>query len=216
VTRQRSGDGPDQRGVEGDDSAIWRSLANLSVWPCGRSARTPRSLPSPPGGAISPYGRMGHGVQRRQRGDGQAAGPTAVRWPAAARSAAGQIGKPTSSASLLLLPAWRPGSGRPALMCGTSYGMSCASVALPTTRLAHSRTCLIVFAALPAARHANHYAGEADPRALRGMSMTSCSSWLPGRMVIRTLPPPPPHHVCRPTAPARRPCCQTHLARPRP
>ena len=30
-----------------------------------------------------------------------------------------------------------------------------------------------------------HHAGEAGPRALRGMIMTSCSSWLPGRMVIK-------------------------------
>jgi hypothetical protein len=114
VTRQRNGDGP------GRDDSNWRFPAGLSFWPCVRSARTPRSLPSRPGGAVSPYGRMGHGVQRRQRGDGQAAGPAAVRWPAAARSAAGQIEKPTCSASLPLLPAWRPGPGRPALMCGTS------------------------------------------------------------------------------------------------
>ena len=168
VTRQRNGDGPGRRGVEGDDSATWRSLAGLSAWPCARSAPTPRSLPSRPGGAISPCGRMGHGGQRRARGDGQAAGPAAMRWPAAATSAAGQIEKPTCSASLLLLPAWRRGPGRRALMCGTSTALSCALVALPVARLAHSRACLIVFAALPAARRANHHAGEAGPRALRG------------------------------------------------
>src|SRR5690348_6762267 len=103
VTRQRNGDGPGQPGVEGDNSAIWRSLAGLSVWPCARSARTPRSPPNRPGKAISPCGRMGHGVQRRQRRDGQAAGPAAVRWPAVATSAAAQTEKPTCSASLLLL-----------------------------------------------------------------------------------------------------------------
>jgi hypothetical protein len=98
-----------------------RFPAGLSFCPCVRSARTPRSLPSRPGGAVSPYGRMGRGVQRRQRDGGQAAEPAAVRWPAAARSAAGQIEKPTCSASLPLLSAGRPGPGRPALMCGTSY-----------------------------------------------------------------------------------------------
>jgi hypothetical protein len=74
-----------------------------------------------PGGAVSPYGRMGHGVQRRQRGDGQAAEPAAVRWPAAARSATGQIETPYAQRPFLFLPAWRPGPGRPALRCGTSY-----------------------------------------------------------------------------------------------
>jgi hypothetical protein len=101
VTRQRDGDGPGQRDADGDDWTSWRFLTGLSVWPCARSARIPQSLPSRPGGAVSPYGRMGHGVQRRQRGDGQAAGPAAARWPAAATSAAGQIEKPTYSASLL-------------------------------------------------------------------------------------------------------------------
>jgi hypothetical protein len=111
------------------DSAIWRLLARLSVWSCARSVRTPRSLPSRPREAVSPHGRMDHGVQRRQRDDGQAAGPVAVRRPAAARSAAWQIEKATCSASLLPLP---PGvgprllppqsaQGCPALACGTSY-----------------------------------------------------------------------------------------------
>ena len=79
--------------------------------------------------------------------------------------------------------AWRPRPGRPAPMCGTSTALSCASVALLTARLAHSRACPIVFAGLPAARHANHYTREADPRALHGASVTSCSSWLPGSMI---------------------------------
>ena len=35
--------------------------------------------------------------------------------------------------------------------------------------LAHSRACPMFFAALPAARPANHYAGEAGPRALPGL-----------------------------------------------
>jgi hypothetical protein len=104
--------GPGRRGVDEDDTAIWRFLAGLSVWPCARSARTPRSPPNRPGGAISPYGRMGHGVPLRQRRDEQAAGPAAMRWPAAARSAAGQIERPTCSASLLL-PAWKPTPSRP-------------------------------------------------------------------------------------------------------
>jgi hypothetical protein len=142
---------------------------------------------------------MGHGVQRRQRGDGQAAGPTAARWPAAARSAAGQREIPTCSASLLL-PARRPGPGRPALMCGLLTALSCASVALPTTRLAHRRACP------SSSRHYPHRGTLiATPERLIlarcGDEMRSCSSWQPGRVVIRTLPPPPPHHVCRPTAP---------------
>ena len=152
---------------------------------------------------------MGHGVQRRQRGDGQAAGPAAVRWPAAARSAAGQIEKPTCSASLLL-PAWRPAPGRPALMCGTSYRIELCISGVAGSQVGRTAGHVsFVFAALPAARRANHHAGEAGPRALRGMSMTSCSSWLPGRMVIRTSA-----SVCRPTAPTRPPCCQAQLARP--
>ena len=46
--------------------------------------------------------------------------------------------------------------------------LSCASVVSPVARPAHSRACLNVFAALPAARRANHHAGEAGPRALQG------------------------------------------------
>ena len=46
--------------------------------------------------------------------------------------------------------------------------LSCASVVSPVARSAHSRACLNVFAALPAARRANHHAGEAGPRALQG------------------------------------------------
>ena len=89
---------------------------------------------------------------------------------------------------------------------GLLTALSCASVALPTATLAHSRACPLVFAALPAARHTNHHAGDADPRALRGMSMTSCSSWLPGRMVIRALAPcaahrtPPVDHAVKLTS----------------
>jgi hypothetical protein len=136
VTRQRNGDGLGQRGVEGGDSAIGRFLAGLNVWPCARSARTPRSLPSRPGGAVSPCGRMGHGVQRRQRGDGQAAGLGAVRWPAAATSAAGQIEKPTWSASLLLSPARRSARGGPTAICGTSYRIELCISAVPGSQVA--------------------------------------------------------------------------------
>ena len=79
------------------------------------------------------------------------------------------------------------GPWRPALMRGTSYRtdhcMSCASVALPTARLAHSRAGPVLFAALPAAWRANRYAGEAGPCALREMNMTSCRSLLAGRIV---------------------------------
>jgi hypothetical protein len=96
----------------GARAANWRSLAGLSVCPCARSARTPRSLRNRPGGAISPYGRMGHGVQRRQPRDGQPAGSAAMRWPAAATPAAGQIEKPTCSTSLLL-PVWKPAPSSP-------------------------------------------------------------------------------------------------------
>ena len=39
--------------------------------PCSRE----RSHPNRPSGAVSPYGRMGHAVQRRQQGHEQAAGP---------------------------------------------------------------------------------------------------------------------------------------------
>ena len=137
VTRQRDDDGPGQRGVEGDDPAVCRFLAGLNVWPCARSARTPRSRPSRPGAALSPYGRMDHGVQRRQRGDGQAAGPAAVRSPAAATSAAGQIEKPTWSASLLLSPARRSAPRRAdADLRDFLTELSCASVPFPPARLA--------------------------------------------------------------------------------
>jgi len=127
VTRQRNGDGPGRHGAEGDDSAIWRFLPGLSVWPRARRVQTPRSGPHRHGGAVSPYERMDHAVQRRWRCHGRATGPAAVRWPAAARSAAGQIEKPTCSASLPLLPAWRPGRGCPALMCRTSAVELCIS-----------------------------------------------------------------------------------------
>jgi hypothetical protein len=40
-----------------------------------------------------------------------------------------------------------------------------------------------VFAALPAARHTNHNAGEGGSSRAVGMIMTSCSSSLPGSMV---------------------------------
>jgi hypothetical protein len=145
--------------VLGGDSAIWRFFAGLSGHPCARSARTPRLLPSRPGGAVSPYGRMGHGVQRRRRGDGPAAGPAAVRWSAAARSAAGQIEKPTCSASLLLLPAWRPAPDRPALMCGTSYGTELFISGVAGSQVG-AQHVPFVFAALPAARRPNHHAAQ--------------------------------------------------------
>ena len=106
--------------------------------------------------------------------------------------------------------------GLPALMCGTSYRTElCISgvAGSQVGRTAGQVPC--AFAALPAARRANRYADEAGPRALRVMSMTSCCSWLPGRMVIRTTAAPPPHQVCRPTAPPRPSCCQAHLACPR-
>ena len=169
VTRQRNGDGPGRRGAEGDDSAIWRFLSGLSVWPCARRARTPRSRPSRPGGAVSPYGRMGHGVQRRRRGDGQAAGPAAVRWPAAARSAAGQIEKPTCSASLPLFPPGGRPQACPALICRTSCRIELCISGVAGSQVGRTAGHVsIVFAALPAARRANHHAGEAGPRALQG------------------------------------------------
>ena len=143
--------------LRGTIRPFWRFLTGLSVWPCARSARTPRSLPNRPGGAVSPYGQMGHGVQRRQRRDGQAAGPAAVRWPAAARPAAGQIEKPP---------------------CSASFHSSCRRCRQSGWRTAGA--CLNCLRALPAARRANHHAGEAGPRALREIIMTSCSSWLPG------------------------------------
>ena len=135
-------------------------LPVFSVWPCAGSARTPRSLPNRPGEAVSPCGRMGHGVQRRQRRDGQAAGPAAGRWSVAATSAAGQIEKPTCSASLSssrLEPARWP-------IGGACYRIELCISGVAAARLAHSRACLIVLAALPAARRANHHAGGAGGR----------------------------------------------------
>jgi hypothetical protein len=98
---------------------------------------------------------------------------------------------------------------------GLPTAPSCASAALPTTRW---RTAGHVPSSspLPPARHANHYAGEADPRALRGMSMTSCSSLAAGQDGDQDSASAATSSRAAPPHPTRRPCCQVHLARPRP
>jgi hypothetical protein len=130
---------------------------------------------------------MGHGVRRRQRGDGQAAAPAAARWPAAARSAAGQIEKPTCSASLLL-PAWRLAPSRPALICGTSYATE-----LYISRLADSQVGEQPdMSPLSPPRYPQRGTLITTPEwlilARCGMRSTPCSSWRPGRIVIRAWP----------------------------
>jgi hypothetical protein len=73
----------------------------VGAWSCLRRAGIARSLLSPPGEALWPSGPMGHGVQRRGRGGGQAAGPAATPEPAAPSAAAVPRETPTCSASLL-------------------------------------------------------------------------------------------------------------------
>lgn len=81
---------------------IWPGRFNcFGAWSCLRRAGIPRSLLSPPGEALWPSGPMGHGVQRRGRGGGQAAGPAATPEPAAPSAAAVPRETPTCSASLL-------------------------------------------------------------------------------------------------------------------
>ena len=86
-----------------------------------------------------------------------------------------------SSSSRLEAGPWLPGAD-----VQDFCRLSCASVVSPVARQAHSRACLSCLRGLPAARRANRHAGEAGPARCRGMIMASCSSWLPGRMVIRT------------------------------
>ena len=73
----------------------------IGAWSCLRRAGLPRSLLSPPGEAFWPSGPMDHGVQRRERGGGQAAGPAARPELAAPSAAAVPREIPTCSASLL-------------------------------------------------------------------------------------------------------------------
>lgn len=73
----------------------------VGAWSCLRRAGLPRSLLSPPGEAFWPSGPMDHGVQRRERGGGQAAGPAARPELAAPSAAAVPREIPTCSASLL-------------------------------------------------------------------------------------------------------------------
>ena len=83
----------------------------VGAWSCLRRAGLPRSLLSPPGEAFWPSGPMDHGVQRRERGGGQAAGPAARPELAAPSGAAVPREIPTCSASLPL-PAFRSASRR--------------------------------------------------------------------------------------------------------
>jgi hypothetical protein len=73
----------------------------VGAWSCLRCAGLPRSLLSPPGEAFWPSGPMDHGVQRRERDGGQAAGPAARPELAAPSAAAVPREIPTCSASLL-------------------------------------------------------------------------------------------------------------------
>ena len=73
----------------------------VGSWSCVRRAGIPRSLLSPPGEAPWPSGPMDHGVQRRERGGGQAGGPAARPELAVPSAAAVPKEISTCSASLL-------------------------------------------------------------------------------------------------------------------
>lgn len=73
----------------------------VGSWSCVRRAGIPRSLLSPPGEAPWPSVPMDHGVQRRERGGGQAGGPAARPDLAVPSAAAVPREISTCSASLL-------------------------------------------------------------------------------------------------------------------
>jgi hypothetical protein len=90
-------------------SVMGQAFNCAGAWSYLRRAGIPRSLLSPPGEALWPSGPMDHGVQRRERGGGQAAGPAARLELAAPSAAAVPREIPTCSASLLFrLPVRKP------------------------------------------------------------------------------------------------------------
>jgi len=149
VIRQRNGDGPGQRGVEGDDSAILavpRRSQRLAL----REERLD-TAPTAESARLSSFAVRVDGSWRSVA--------TARRWTSSRAS-----GSAMASSSQI-----RSRADRKTHMLN-----------VPSSASRKPGMSQYVFAALPAARRANHRAGEAGPRALRGMIMTSCSSWPPG------------------------------------
>ena len=112
----------------------------VGAWSYLRRAGTPRSLLSPPGEALWPSGPMDHGVQRRERGGGQAAGPAARPELAAPSAAAVPREIPTCSASLL----FRLSGRKPPPATGSSFARLLRCVQCPAgQRLCSSRATVL-------------------------------------------------------------------------
>jgi hypothetical protein len=145
----------------------------VGAWSCLRRAGIQRSLLSPPGEALWPSGPMGHGVQRRGRGGGQAAGPAATPEPAAPSAAAVPRETPTCSASLLFRL-----SGPQATACRRQFfARLLRCVQRPAgQRLCGSRAAGACLPALPAVWRHNHYGGVWLP--WRNINALGCGvSW---------------------------------------
>ena len=130
----------------------------VGAWSCLRRAGLPRSLLSPPGEAFWPSGPMDHGVQRRERGGGQAAGPAAGPELAAPSAAAVPREIPTCSASLLFRLSGPQAAGcHRQFLCSSSDAFSARPVR------GYAAAGLTLFPALPAVRRHNHHGGHAQP-----------------------------------------------------
>jgi hypothetical protein len=147
------------------------------AWSCLRRAVIPRSLLSPPGEALWPSGPMDHGVQRRERGGGQAVGPAARPELAAPSAAAAPREIPTCSASLLFV--FRSASRRLP-----------RAVPLPVFFDAFSARPVRGYLApgLPAVRHRNHYVSQAQPSRFAQPGVVR-------RPRLQPTPAPPTHYA---------------------
>jgi hypothetical protein len=120
-------------------SLMGRASNCVGAWSYLRRAGTPRSLLSPPGEALWPSGPMDHGVQRRERGGGQASGPAARPELAAPSAAAVPREIPTCSASLL----FRFSGRKPPPATGSSFARLLRCVQRPAgQRLCSSRAAV--------------------------------------------------------------------------
>jgi hypothetical protein len=137
-----------------------RAVNCAGAWSCLWRAGIPRSLLSPPGEGLWRSGPMDHGVQRRERGGGQAAGPAARPELAAPSAAAVPREIPTCSASLL----FRRSGRKPPPATGSSFARLLRCLQRPAgQRLGGSRAPGACLLALPVLWRHNHYAGQAQP-----------------------------------------------------
>jgi len=157
VTRQCNGDGPGRRGVEEG------RYGHLAV---PRRSQRLALREECPDTAVTAESARRSNLALRADGSWRAAA-TATRWTSSrasgnAMASSSQVrSRPDRKTHMLSVPSSssrletnpEPPGGQ---LAGPVTALSCASAALSAARFAHSRACLIVFAALPATRLANH------------------------------------------------------------